>query len=52
MLAGLVLIAVVVLMPSDSPVKRLDPVFWLESDAIVAFGMSWFTKGEAINGRR
>ena len=33
---------------SDSPVKRLDPVFWLEATAIVAFGVSWFTKGEAI----
>jgi hypothetical protein len=47
-LACLVLIAVVALMSSDSFVKRLDPVFWLESAAIVAFGVSWLTKGEAI----
>ena len=47
-LACLVLIALVGLMPQDSPVKRLDPVFWLEAGAIVAFGVSWLTKGEAI----
>jgi hypothetical protein len=25
-----------------------DPVFWLESVAVVAFGVSWLVKGEAI----
>ena len=44
----LVLIGMVALMSGDSPVKRLDPVFWLEATAIVAFGVSWLTKGEAI----
>ncbi len=29
-------------------VKSLDPLFWLESIAIVAFGVSWLVKGEAI----
>lgn len=47
-LVCLALVAVVALMSSDSPVKRLDPVFWLEATAIVAFGLSWLTKGEAI----
>jgi amino acid transporter len=47
-IACLVLIVVVALISDDSPVKRLDPVFWLESAAIVAFGVSWLTKGEAI----
>jgi hypothetical protein len=47
-LACLALVVVVELMPSDSPVQRLDPVFWLESAAVVAFGVSWLTKGEAI----
>ena len=47
-LACLVLIVIVALVPDDSLVKRLDPVFWLEAAAIVAFGISWLTKGEAI----
>lgn len=29
-------------------VDRLDPVFWLESIAVVAFGISWLVKGEAL----
>jgi hypothetical protein len=28
--------------------EALKPVFWLEALAIFAFGISWFTKGEAI----
>ena len=47
-LACIALIAIVTLLPSDTPVKRLAPVFWLESIAVVAFGISWLTKGEAI----
>lgn len=42
------LIALVMLVFNDSPIKRVDPVFWLEAAAIVAFGVSWLTKGEAI----
>ena len=29
-------------------VDSLAPIFWLESLAVVAFGVSWLTKGEAI----
>ncbi|MHC4106250.1 MAG: DUF998 domain-containing protein [Planctomycetota bacterium] len=47
-LACIALIVVVGLISDDSPIKRLDPVFWLESAAVVAFGVSWLTKGEAI----
>ena len=47
-LVCIALIVVVAFIPSDSPLKRLDPVFWLESAAVVAFGVSWLTKGEAI----
>jgi uncharacterized membrane protein len=32
----------------DAFVARYDPVFWLESTAVVAFGFSWLVKGEAI----
>jgi Ni/Fe-hydrogenase subunit HybB-like protein len=28
--------------------KQYSPAFWLESIAIIAFGVSWLTKGEAI----
>jgi len=31
-----------------SLLDRLNPVFWLESIAVVAFGVAWLTKGEAI----
>jgi hypothetical protein len=46
----LVLIGVNFLLPSDiaSSLAGLRPVFWLEAIAIWAFGISWFTKGEAI----
>ena len=47
-LACLVLIAVAKSALSDSLLKGLDLVFWLESVAVVAFGVSWLTKGEAI----
>jgi hypothetical protein len=32
----------------DSVLQTIDPVFWLESAAVLAFGVSWLTKGEAI----
>ncbi len=49
MLACIVLIIVTyLLLPNDSPIFRFSPVFWLEALAIVAFGISWFVKGEAI----
>jgi hypothetical protein len=40
---------VVVALPAVKPlVERLTPVFWLESVAVVAFGVSWLVKGETI----
>lgn len=47
-LLSIALIVVVNLLPTASPVHSLMPVFWLESLAIVLFGISWFIKGEAI----
>ena len=47
-LACILLIIVVKLLPQDSSVFSLAPVFWLEASAIVSFGISWFVKGEAI----
>jgi len=28
--------------------ERYAPIFWLEGIAVIAFGVSWLTKGEAI----
>jgi hypothetical protein len=36
------------LLPEDSPLHQLSPVFWFEAVGIWAFGWSWFTKGEGI----
>jgi len=47
-LACIFLMVVVALPPVKTLVERLTPVFWLESVAIVAFGVSWLTKGETI----
>ena len=33
---------------TESPLTDLQPVFWLESFAIIAFGVSWLVKGESI----
>ncbi len=46
----IVLMAVYSLLPyaMASLLEAYRPVFWLESMAVVAFGISWFTKGEAI----
>ena len=48
-LACILLIAVVNFLPAvSSPVQSLHPVFWLESGAVIAFGVAWLTKGEMI----
>jgi hypothetical protein len=46
----IVLIVIYILLPDQvaSPIEVYKPVFWLESIAVVAFGISWLTKGEAI----
>ena len=44
------LIAVCYILPGpiESLLEEYHPVFWLESVAVVAFGISWFIKGEAM----
>lgn len=51
-LGAVVLIVVVKYLPEGlrTEVARFNPVFWLESIAVIAFGISWLTKGEAILG--
>lgn len=48
MLASIAAIGIFAMLPWDAPIKQHKPVFWLESLAVVAFGVSWLTKGEAI----
>jgi hypothetical protein len=44
-LACIALIAAVWLLPNNSPIRQAHPVLWLEWGAILAFSISWFTKG-------
>jgi hypothetical protein len=48
MLACIALVAVLKATPLGAAIAVYSPVFWLESIAILAFGLSWATKGEAI----
>ena len=47
---SLIAIALLKVLPDGltAALENLEPVFWLESVAIVAFGVSWFVKGEGI----
>jgi hypothetical protein len=47
-LVCIMLIAASNLLPLDASILAVHPTFWLESLAILAFGVSWFVKGEAI----
>ena len=44
----ILLIAINSIPAIKSLLKAYNPVFWLQSIAIITFGISWFTKGEAI----
>jgi len=50
MIACLVLIVLYMLWLKNAfpQLQNIQPVFWLESIALVAFGVSWLTKGETI----
>ena len=47
---ALVAIALLAVLPDSwtAVLSGLDPIFWLESVAVIAFGVSWFVKGEGI----
>jgi putative copper export protein len=51
-LGSMAAIGVVSVEPARSAAAGLRPVLWLEALAVLAFGVSWFTKGEAILGDR
>jgi hypothetical protein len=44
------LIAIYLLLPSGmtSFLEKYNPIYWLETFAVLAFGISWLTKSEAI----
>ncbi len=50
MVASIALIALYILFLEDAApgLRSLQPVFWLEAATVIAFGISWLTKGEAI----
>ena len=31
-----------------NPIKRVDPVFWIETLGLFAFAFSWLVKGEVL----
>jgi hypothetical protein len=41
-------IALYTALPPNPGLAALEPVFWLEALALVAFGISWFVKGETL----
>jgi hypothetical protein len=50
---GIVIALCLALVPIESlvigaPIQGIRPLFWLEAIAVVAFGISWLVKGEAI----
>ena len=51
---GLVILACIALtglynlLPDDTAISEIKPVFWLESLMIWAFGISWFVKGRTL----
>jgi hypothetical protein len=44
----ILLVAVYKIFLTNTPVKNLDPIFWLEVVMLWAFGISWIVKGNAI----
>ncbi|MCE9647661.1 MAG: DUF998 domain-containing protein [Chloroflexi bacterium] len=50
MSACILLIALYKILPDSTTtgLESIHPIFWLEALAIFTFGISWFTKGEAI----
>lgn len=49
LVASIVLIGLLSFLPFDKKaLGAYHPVYWLESIGVVAFGISWLTKGEAL----
>jgi uncharacterized membrane protein len=53
LVCGIVIVLCIVLVPIESfvlgaSIARFHPLFWLETTAIIAFGVAWLVKGQAI----
>ena len=50
MAACILLMTIYTFLPeaASAPLKPYHPIFWLETTAILSFGVSWLTKGQAI----
>jgi hypothetical protein len=48
--ACLVLAVLIDLFVGDAVKAEYRPLFWLETVAVLAFGVSWLVKGEALLG--
>jgi hypothetical protein len=46
--ASIVAMLVGATLPGSASLEQLHPTFWLESLAVVAFGVSWLVKGETL----
>jgi len=52
-ICGTVIVLCLVLVPIESlvigaPIQRFHPLFWLEAVAVIAFGVAWLVKGQAV----
>ena len=47
---GLCIVLLIVNFLIGDVIQAIKPVFWLEAIAVVAFGLSWLVKGEALLG--
>jgi hypothetical protein len=50
---GIVIVLCLVLVPIESlvigaPIQRFHPLFWLEAVSVIAFGIAWLVKGQAV----
>ena len=53
LVCGIVIAVCVALVPVESlvigaPIAKYEPLFWLESAAVFAFGVAWLVKGQAV----
>jgi len=44
----LLILSIAFVPGAEESLERYAPIFWLEGIAVIAFGVSWLTKGEAI----